>query len=84
MSNIILYTTVGCHLCEQAQAIVETLCRLNGLQWQAVDIADDLALAEHYGLRIPVIKVEGAAEDIGWPFDEATLINYLQAHLPAE
>ena len=83
MSTIILYTTAGCHLCEQAQAILETLASLNGLQWRAVDIADDPALVDLYGLRIPVVKMETAVADIGWPFDEAALINYLQSYLPA-
>lgn len=84
MSDIILYTTAGCHLCDQARSVLEPLARVNGLPWRTIDIADDPALVDAYGLRIPVIKVDGAAADIGWPFDEHALINYLQSHLPAD
>lgn len=80
---ILLYTTAGCHLCEQAEAILEPVARCNQLIWQPVDIASSEALVEAYGIRIPVIKVEGAAEDIGWPFDESALLDYLSRHLPA-
>ena len=80
---ILLYTTAGCHLCEQAEAILEPVARLNQLTWQPVDVSTSEALVEAYGIRIPVIKVEGAAEDIGWPFDEPALLDYLSRHLPA-
>ncbi len=81
--TILLYTTAGCHLCEQAEAILEPLASINQLTWKAVDIATSEALVEAYGLRIPVIKVEGAVDDIGWPFDESALLDYLSRHLPA-
>lgn len=81
--TILLYTTAGCHLCEQAEAILEPLASINQLTWKAVDIATSEALVEAYGLRIPVIKVEGAVDDIGWPFDEPALLDYLSRHLPA-
>lgn len=78
MAEIILYTTAGCHLCEQAEQLLRVVADLNQLSWHAVDIAEDAALVERFGVRIPVIQVAGAADDLGWPFDEATLINYLQ------
>jgi glutaredoxin len=67
---LILYTTAGCHLCEDAEAIL-AYCQRNraDISWQAVDIADDDALVQQYGLRIPVIKSVQTGAEIGWPFD---------------
>lgn len=78
MAEIILYTTAGCHLCEQAEQLLRVVADLNQLSWHAVDIAEDAALVERFGVRIPVIQVAGGADDLGWPFDEAALISYLQ------
>tara|TARA_R110002072_G_scaffold216658_1_gene374048 strand:- start:5151 stop:5396 length:246 start_codon:yes stop_codon:yes gene_type:complete len=81
VAEIILYTTAGCHLCEQAEQLLRVVADLNQLSWHAVDIAEDAALVERFGVRIPVIQVAGAADDLGWPFDEAALISYLQNSL---
>ena len=81
MAEIILYTTAGCHLCEQAEQLLRVVADLNQLSWHAVDIAEDAALVERFGVRIPVIQVAGAADDLGWPFDEPALISYLQNSL---
>jgi len=83
LPDILLYTTAGCHLCEQAEAILAPVASLNHLNWTPVDIATSEALVDAYGIRIPVIKVEGASEELGWPFDEAALLDYLSRQLPA-
>jgi hypothetical protein len=83
MTQILLYTTSGCHLCELAQAMLSQLAQLNELVWRPVEISDDEALVNQYGIRIPVVCVEGAGQDLGWPFDEAQLLAYLSVNLPA-
>lgn len=83
LPDILLYTTAGCHLCEQAEAILAPVASLNQLNWTPVDIATSEALVDSYGIRIPVIKVAGATEELGWPFDEAALLDYLSRQLPA-
>lgn len=76
--EILLYTTAGCHLCEQAEVILRSIAQLNSLAWRPVDIADDAALVERYGVRIPVIEVTGAKADLGWPFTPEQLATYLE------
>jgi hypothetical protein len=67
---LILYTTAGCHLCEDAEAILAYCQRYCAdLSWLAIDIADDAALVQQYGLRIPVIKSVQSGTEISWPFD---------------
>lgn len=70
MSALVFYTTAGCHLCEDAEAILN-YCRQYrpDLSWETVEIADDEALVQQYGLRIPVIKSVVTQAELGWPFD---------------
>jgi glutaredoxin len=62
-----LYGTVGCHLCDQAEALLQRAAAARKLEWRYVDIADDDALVEKYGTRIPVLLTAQGTE-IGWPF----------------
>ncbi len=73
MKTLYLYTTLGCHLCEQAQAMVEPLLPEYGFSIQAIDIADSGDLIERYGVRIPVLFRPDKQQELGWPFDTAQL-----------
>ncbi len=68
--SVILYGTSACHLCEDAEALLLAL-RDAGLAFelQKIDIADDDALVERYGIRIPVLRLAGGEAELGWPFD---------------
>lgn len=62
--SLTLYTSPGCHLCEQAEEILDYL----GVGFTAVDISSDVDLVRKYGVRIPVVRRPDGAE-LGWPFD---------------
>jgi len=64
-----LYTTSGCHLCEQAEALLARA----GLAFRPVEIADDPALFDGYALRIPVLHRCDTGAELDWPFDGAAL-----------
>ena len=64
-----LYTTSGCHLCQQAEALLERA----GLAFRPVEIADDPALFDGYALRIPVLRRRDTGAELDWPFDHAAL-----------
>jgi hypothetical protein len=73
-SSLYLYSTAGCHLCEQAEALLQPLLRAGLLHLQVVEISHDDTLVRRYGVRIPVLAgVDGKGEwqELGWPFDEA-------------
>lgn len=63
--QIVLYTTLGCHLCEQAETLVR---QVMPMEWDLVhvDVAEEDALLEKYGERIPVIAING--QELAWPF----------------
>lgn len=65
--GLVLYGTLGCHLCDQAQALLKQAAGARALEWQYVDIALDEALVARYGTRIPVLAAAGGQE-LGWPF----------------
>jgi len=66
------FTTAGCHLCEQAAALLQHVAADTPLDIIAVEIGDDEALVERYGIRIPVVQFEDG-EELNWPFDELTI-----------
>ena len=75
--HLTLYSTDGCHLCEEAEHLLET-ARRGGMavEWTIVDIANDDALFERYGWHIPVLTDAGGRE-LRWPFDGEGLLAFL-------
>lgn len=74
--EVFLYGSVGCHLCEQAEALLRQLLGHSFEAVQQVDVSDSDALMDRYGLRIPVLAgraVDGEWLELGWPFDAAAL-----------
>lgn len=61
-----LYVTAGCHLCEQAHAVL--LQAGLGDAVEQVEIGYDAQLAERYGWRIPVLRIEPGGNELDWPF----------------
>lgn len=78
-TELILYSTLGCHLCEQAVALSLPLLESEGIALREVDIADDDALMEAYGIRIPVLREQSSGAELGWPFDAVQLRSWLQS-----
>jgi len=68
MIELTLYTTAGCHLCELAEAILQTIDKQYNTTIIHTEIGDDDNLVKRYGLRIPVVKLPDDTE-IGWPFE---------------
>jgi hypothetical protein len=75
-----LYTTLGCHLCDEAAAMVSQQ-GISDLSLALVEISESEALIEKYGVRIPVLKfqVEGKDEnaELAWPFTVEDLTIFL-------
>lgn len=67
---LLLYSTEGCHLCERAEALVR---RRADRAVHVVEIADDEALLERYGSRIPVLRRADTGQELDWPFDEVAI-----------
>ncbi|MCL6414729.1 glutaredoxin family protein [Aestuariirhabdus sp. Z084] len=81
MLTLIFYTTSGCHLCDQALELLQPVIELNALQLELIDIAQSDRLIEDYGVRIPLIQLKGSKAELGWPFDEAKALDFLNTSL---
>ena len=71
-----LYTTVGCHLCDEAAVLFSPYVEAGYLAVEDVDIADSDVLMSEYALKIPVLKCGDA--ELAWPFDEVRLHGFLE------
>ncbi|MBO4254261.1 glutaredoxin family protein [Streptomyces griseorubiginosus] len=70
-----LVTLIGkpdCHLCEDAQLVVEKVCDELGVSWEQKDITQDRALYDEYWEQIPVVLVDGKQHTF-WRVDEGRL-----------
>jgi glutaredoxin len=56
---VTLYGKPGCHLCEQARAVVRSVQDERAFELEEVDVSLDAALYRRYGERIPVLALEG-------------------------
>ncbi len=52
-----LYTRPGCHLCEEAKAVIAPLLRESGATLREVNVDENPALKERYALDVPVIFI---------------------------
>jgi hypothetical protein len=71
-ARVTLYSKPGCHLCDDARAVIERVCADLGESYDEIDILGDPALQERYGEEIPVTLVDGRRHDF-WRVDEERL-----------
>ena len=55
MSEVVLYTRAGCHLCDEAKQVL----RDAGVAFSEVDIDTDPALHARYNEEVPVVFIDG-------------------------
>ena len=76
MTRVVLYARPGCHLCDDARAMLERARATTPFVFNERDIEDDDALLRRYLERIPVVEVDGK-EAFELLIDEAELRRYL-------
>ena len=59
MHRVVLYSRAGCHLCDVAREVVLAQRERLGFEFQEIDIEADEELELEYGIRIPVVEVDG-------------------------
>jgi glutaredoxin len=74
--ELLLYTRRGCHLCEAVEELL--VCQTPAAR--IVDVAGDPALEAEYGLRVPVVVIDGRVVAEG-RIDEAKLTAVLSGGL---
>ena len=71
-TRVRLYSRPGCHLCDDARAVVERVCADLGTSYDEVDITTSRELMNAYADQIPVTFVDGKQHDF-WRVDETRL-----------
>ena len=86
--HLILYSRQDCHLCDQAQALIEQVIAGSDWQLEKVDIDSDPQLTELYRFTIPVLaRVNAEAGSstststsmatLNWPFPPSRIKDLL-------
>jgi hypothetical protein len=76
-AELLLFSRADCHLCDQAEVLVNAL--LIGSPWQLtkVDIDNDPALRQRYQTSIPVLLRCDNQQALNWPFPQSRVRSLL-------
>jgi len=77
-ARVTLYSRPGCHLCDDARAVIARVCADLGESFEELSIDDDAGLRDKYAEEIPVTLVDGRQHDF-WRVDEGRLRAALKA-----
>ncbi len=77
--DVVLYTRRGCHLCDDARAVLQRVRRDHPFELTERDIESDDRLLRAYLERIPVVTIDGA-EAFELFVDAGDLIAALRPH----
>lgn len=67
MIELILFGTLGCHLCENAESIIASY-KNKQIIIESIDIAEYEQWYEKYAIRIPVLYHPATENELAWPF----------------
>ena len=70
--RVVVLTRQGCHLCDQAVALVAAVCAETGDGYATRDVDEDPELVRRYSDEVPVTFVDGAQHDF-WRVDPVRL-----------
>jgi hypothetical protein len=63
--RVIVLVAEGCHLCEDACAIVSSVCEQTGEHWLARDLGEvDESTRQRWREYVPVVLIDGEVHDI--------------------
>jgi hypothetical protein len=77
-ARITLFSRPGCHLCDDARAVIRRVAGDLGVSWEERDITLSAADMREYWDKIPVTLVDGVQHDF-WRVSEARLRSALTA-----
>jgi hypothetical protein len=57
--EVVLYARAGCHLCDVARGVILAQRARTPFAFEEVDIESSDELTREYGIRVPVVRVDG-------------------------
>ncbi len=70
MTRLTLISRTGCHLCEEAEQVLD---RIAPGEWTRVEVGDSIELERDYGDRVPVVLLDGKEHGY-WRIEEERLL----------
>jgi len=75
--QVVLYSRPGCHLCDQAREVLLAEQARTPFDLSEVSVEGDDDLERSYGIRIPVVMVDGV-ERFEYEVDPAMLVRVVR------
>lgn len=75
--RVVLYSRAGCHLCDAARDVLLAERSRSPFDLVEVDVGGDDDLERRYGIRIPVVEIDGE-ERFEYEVDAAALVAIVQ------
>lgn len=75
--RVVLYSRDGCHLCDAARDVLLAERSRSPFDLVEVDVAGDDDLEREYGIRIPVVEIDGE-ERFEFEVDPAELVSIMR------
>lgn len=75
MSKFILLGTSACHLCEQAEGLLNEI----DISYQKIDIAEQEQWQAQYAIKIPVLLNMESQQELCWPFTTKEIQAFIKA-----
>ena len=79
MTTITIYSRQGCHLCNDAQKILESMREELNFEIEVIDIDKDAELIKLYSDQVPVIHIDGIHHDF-YKVDPLRFKSSLETH----
>ena len=57
--RVTVYTRRGCHLCDEAKQVIQSVRRRTAFDYEEFDIDSDPRLRQLYNEEVPVIAIDG-------------------------
>jgi glutaredoxin len=57
--HVVLYSRPRCGLCDRARSVIRAELERSPFEFEEIDVESDDALELEYGIRIPVVLVDG-------------------------
>jgi hypothetical protein len=79
--QVVLYSRAGCHLCDEARAVLLAEQARSPFDLEEIDIETSDDLLREYGVRVPVVEVDGV-EAFEYTVDPGELAELVHAGPP--
>jgi glutaredoxin len=63
MTTVTIYSRLGCHLCDDAEKVLESLREELNFEIEVINIDEDAELVKLYSDQVPVIHIDGIHHD---------------------